>query len=128
MKGNMTVATTCLRRCPCADHFRVFPIFVVSVLIGRDQIPTEMSKMTPAVENHPAIKRLPFGGHDQAIVFHPCAGVRFPPMKFESLEFQSVERKKQVLCPLVAITAFPEAMIDEEIVEDRRAEHLIFLP
>jgi len=84
--------------------------------------------MTPAVENHPAIKRLPFGGHDQAIVFHPCAGVRFPPMKFESLEFQSVERKKQVLCPLVAIASFLKTVIDKEIVEDWRAEHLIFLP
>ena len=84
--------------------------------------------MTPAVENHPAIKRLSFCGHDQAIVFHPRAGVRFPPVKFESLEFQSVERKKQVLSPLVAIAAFLQAVINEEIVEDRRAEHLIFLP
>ena len=84
--------------------------------------------MTPAIENHPAIKRLPFGGHDQTIVFHPCAGVRFPPVKFESLEFQGVERKKQVLGPLVAVAAFLQAVINEEIVEDRRAEHLIFLP
>ena len=49
-----------LRRCPCSDHFRVFSIFGVSVLIRGDQIPTEMSKVTPAVENHPATKRLSF--------------------------------------------------------------------
>jgi hypothetical protein len=84
--------------------------------------------MTPAVENHPAIKRLSFCGHDQAVVFHPRAGVRFPPVKFESLEFQIVERKKEVLGPLVAIAAFPQAVIDEKIVEDWRAEHLILLP
>ena len=83
----MIIAMACLRRCPCADHFGVFPILVVSVLIRGDQVPTEMSKVTPAVENHPAIKRLCFSGHDHAIVFHPRAGVRFPPVKFESLEF-----------------------------------------
>src|SRR5437762_11525962 len=70
-----------------ANKLRILCILVVSVLIGGDQVPTEMSKVTPAVENHPAIKRLCFSRHDHAIVFHPRAGVRFPPVKFESLEF-----------------------------------------
>ena len=37
------------RRCACADHFRVLSVLVVSVLIRRDQVPTEMSQMTPAL-------------------------------------------------------------------------------
>ena len=84
--------------------------------------------MTPGVENHPVIKRLSFRRDHDTIVLAPRAGVRFAPVKFESLEFQSIQRKKQILRPLITIAAFLPAVIDEEIVEDRRAEHAILLP
>src|SRR5439155_23494498 len=103
-------------------------VLVVSVLVRRDQVPTEMSKMTPALENHAVIKRLSFRRNHQAIVFAPCAPVRVTPVKFKRLEFQRVQRKKQVLGPLIAVAAFPPAVIHKEIVEDWRAEHPILVP
>src|SRR5437867_12086085 len=87
-----------------------------------------MSKMTPALKNHPALKRLSFRRNDQAIVFAPCVPVRVTPVKFKRLEFQGVERKKQVLAPLVTIAAFPPAVKDEEVVKNRRTKHPILLP
>ncbi len=87
LESNTTIRQRRFRRRSGANELGPFPIFVVSVLIRGDQVPTETSKVTPAVENHPAIKRLCFSRHDHAIVFHPRAGVRFPPVKFESLEF-----------------------------------------
>ena len=84
--------------------------------------------MTPALKNHSAIKRLSFRRNDQAVVLAPSVPVGVTPVKFKRLEFQRVQRKKQVLGPLKAIAAFPPAMIDEEIVKDRRAEHPILLP
>jgi len=83
--------------------------------------------MTPALENHPAIKWLSFRRNDQAIVLAPCLPVCVTPVKFKRLEFQRVQSKKQVFGPLITIAAFPPAMIDEEIVENRRAEHPILL-
>ena len=124
-------SNTMIRRfrcCACAYLFRPFRVLVVRVLIGRDEIPTEMSKMTPALKNHPALKRLPFRGNDQAIVLAPRVPVCVAPVKFKGLEFQLVQRKKQVLAPLIAIAAFSPAMIDEEIVKDRGAEHPVLLP
>ena len=87
-----------------------------------------MSEMTPALENHTVLKRLSFRRNDQTIVLAPCVPVRVSPVKFKRPELQRVQRKKQVLRPLITITAFPETVIDEEIVEDRRAEHPILLP
>src|SRR5437870_9279546 len=87
-----------------------------------------MSKMTPTIEDHPAIKRLAFRGDHQTIVLTPCARVRFTPVKFKSLEFECIERHKQVLRPLVTVAAFPEAVIDEKIIKDRRAKHAVLLP
>ena len=84
--------------------------------------------MTPALKNHSALKRLSFRRNDQAIVLAPCVPVRVTPVKFKRLEFQRVQRKKQVLGPLVAIAAFPPAVIDEEIVKNWRAKRPILLP
>ena len=86
-----------------------------------------MPKVTPALENHSSLKRLSFRRNHQTIVLAPCAPVRVAPVKFKRLEFQHVQRKKQVLGPLIAVPTFPPAVIDEEIVEDRRAEHPILL-
>src|SRR6476646_10653384 len=90
-------------RCASADLFRPFGVLVVWVLIRRDEVPTEMSKMTPALKNHSAIKRLSFRRNDEAIVLAPCVPVRVTPVKFKRLEFQGVQGKKQVFGPLVAI-------------------------
>src|SRR5215831_882687 len=87
-----------------------------------------MSKMTPAFQNHPAIKRLSFRRDDDTIVLAPCFPVRVTPVKLERLKFQLVQRKKQVLGPLKAIAAFPPAMINEEIVEDWGAKHVVLRP
>ena len=57
--------------------------------------------MTPALKNHPALKRLSFRRNDQAIVLAPCVPVRVAPVKLKRLEFQGVQRKKQVLGPLI---------------------------
>src|SRR5262249_30672380 len=67
-----------------------FCVLIIPVFIREDQVPTQMSKMTPAFENHPAIKRLSLCGGDDAIVLAICAGVGFAPVKFKRLEFQLV--------------------------------------
>src|SRR4029077_7949792 len=36
-----------------------------------------------------------------------------------------IERNEQVLCPLETVAAFPDAMIDKEIIKNRRAEHAV---
>jgi hypothetical protein len=84
--------------------------------------------MAPALQDHAVIKRLSFRCDDDAVVLAPCVPVRVTPVKFKRLELQRVQREKQVLGPLIAIAAFPPAVIDEEIVEDRRAEHPILMP
>src|ERR1051325_12096753 len=86
-----------------------------------------MSKMAPALQNHCAIKRLSFRRNNQAIVFAPCIPVRVPPVEFKRLKLQLIQGKKQVLAPLIAITAFLPAVIDEEIIENRRAKRSIFV-
>lgn len=88
----------------------------------------EMSHMTPAFQDHSAIERLSFCSYHDAVVLAPCTGVRFAPVKFESLEFQRIERDEQVRRPLVTVTAFPEAVIDEKIVKNWRAKHVVLAP
>ena len=84
--------------------------------------------MTPALKNHSALKRLSLRRNDQAIVLAPSVPVRVPPVKLERFEFQFVQRKKQVLRPLIAIAAFPPAVIDQKIVENRRPKHVVLWP
>src|SRR5205814_7875229 len=74
------VGSESFRRCACAHLFRPFRVLVVWVLIRRDEIPTEMSKMTPALENHSPLKRLSFRCDDQTIVLAPCLAVRVTPV------------------------------------------------
>ena len=83
-----------------ADLLRPFGVLVVWVLIRRDQVPTEMSKMTPALKNHSTLERLSFRRNDQAIVLAPRVPVSVAPVKFKRLEFQRVQRKKQVLASI----------------------------
>ena len=84
--------------------------------------------MTPTLQDHPVIKRLPFCRRHQTIVLSVRAGVRFAPVKLKSFEFQRIQGNEQVRRPLVTVAAFPEAVIHEEIVEDRRAKHVILPP
>ena len=107
---------------------RPLRVFEISILVGEDQVPAEMPEMAPGLQDHTAIKRLPSRGHHQTIVLAVCVGVRFAPVKFECFEFQRIKRKKQVFRPLVAVAAFPETVIHEEIIEDRRAKHVILAP
>ena len=84
--------------------------------------------MTPALKDHSALKRLSFRSNDQAIILLPCVPVGVRPVKFKGLEVQLVQRKKQILGPVIAIAAFPPAVIDEEIVEDWGAKHVVLRP
>ena len=83
--------------------------------------------MPPALQHDPAIKWLSFRSDNDAIVLAPIPGVRFAPVQIEAGEFQSVEGDEQVLRPLVTVTAFPQAMIDKEVVKNWRAEHAVLL-
>src|SRR6266481_4957238 len=84
--------------------------------------------MPPALQHDPALEWLALGRHNDAIVLPPRAGIVFAPVQFEALESQRIEGDKQILGPLVTITAFPQAVINEEVVEDRRPKHAVFSP
>ena len=114
--------------CACADLFRPFWVLVIWVLIRWNEIPTEMSKMTPALENHAVLKRLSFRRNHQAIVLAVRVPVSVSPVKFKRLKFQRVQSQEQVFRPLKAVAAFPPAVIHEEIVEDWGAKHVVLRP
>src|SRR5215472_17578925 len=118
LERNTVIGPGGFRRLASADLFRPFGVLVISILIRRDQVPTEVSQMAPALKNHSAIKLLSLCGDDDTVVLAICAGVGFAPVKFERLKLERVQRKKQVLGPLVAVAAFLQAMIDEKIVEN----------
>lgn len=84
--------------------------------------------MPPTLQHDPPIERLAFGRHNDAIVLAPRARIIFAPVQFEALEPQRIEGDKQILGPLVTITAFPQAMINEEVIEDRCPKHAVFSP
>src|SRR5436190_13320663 len=84
--------------------------------------------MAPAVQHNAAPEWLPFGSDDKTIVLAPVARVRFTPPQLQAREFQRIERNEQVFRPLVAVTAFLQTMIDQEIVKNRRAEHAVLPP
>ncbi len=84
--------------------------------------------MAPALKDHAAIKRLSFRRYHQAIVLAPCVAVRVTPVQFKGFKFQLVQRKEQILAPLVAIAALLEAVIHEKIVKDRRTKGPVFFP
>jgi len=128
LESNTTIRQRRFRRRLGTNELGPFRVLVITVLVRGNEIPSEMSEMAPALENHPALKRLSFCGDNEAIVLAVGAGVRFAPVKFEGPEFQRIQRNEQVLGPLITVTALSESVKDEEIVEDRRAKHPIFLP
>jgi len=84
--------------------------------------------MPPALQHDPPIEWLAFGSHNDAIILAPCARIVFAPVQLEAGELQFIKSDKQVLRPLVAVAAFPDAMVNEEIIENRRPEHPVFPP
>src|SRR5262245_28266680 len=75
LQTNTMIGGGRFRPCACANLFGPFGVLVVWVLIRRDQIPPEMSEMTPALKNHPVLKRLSFCSNHQAIILLPCVPV-----------------------------------------------------
>lgn len=84
--------------------------------------------MAPAVQHDPASEWVSLGGDNETIVLAPVARVRFTPVEFETFKFQSIKRNEKVFRPLVAVTPFPQTMIDEKIVKNRCAEHAVLSP
>ena len=84
--------------------------------------------MPPALQHDPAIKWLSFRSDNDAIVLAPRARIIFAPVQLEAGEFQCIEGDEQVLRPLVAVTAFPQAMIDKKVVKNWRSKHSVFSP
>src|SRR6266566_3015828 len=84
--------------------------------------------MPPALQHDPALEWLSFGGDHDTIVLKPCARIIFSPVQLEAGELQSIESNKQVLRPLVTVAAFPEAVVDKEIIKNWRAKHSVLSP
>src|SRR6267378_57325 len=84
--------------------------------------------MPPALQHDPPIEWLAFGSHNDAIILAPCARIVFTPVQLEALKSQRIEGDKQISGPLVAVTAFPHALINEEVIEVRRPKHAVFSP
>src|SRR6266516_3478619 len=84
--------------------------------------------MPPALQHDPTLEWLALGGDHDTIVLAPRVRIIFAPVQFEAGELQSIEGDEQVLRPLVAVAAFPDAMVDEKIIENWRAKHSVFSP
>src|SRR6266513_787794 len=87
-----------------------------------------MSQLPPGVQNDPTVEWLSLSSDNNAIVLAPIPGVRFAPMQLEAGEFQCIEGDEQVLRPLETVPAFSDVPVDQEIIENWRAEHAILPP
>src|SRR4030095_15676940 len=115
-------------RCSVADPARIRTVLHVSLPIGGDQTEVQVSQMAPTLEHDPSLERLALGSHNDAIVLAPRVRIVFAPVQFESLKPQRIDSDEKILGPVVAVTALPKAMVNEEIVENRRAKHAVFPP
>src|SRR5438128_11372317 len=84
--------------------------------------------MAPGLQHDAAPEWPSFGSDDDTVVLAPVARVRFTPPELQAREFQRIECNEQVFRPLVAVTSFPQTMINKEIVKNRRAEHAVMPP
>src|SRR6266576_4303350 len=84
--------------------------------------------MPPALQHDPALEWLSLGGDHDTIVLAPRARIIFAPVQLQAGELQFIERDEQVLRPLVTVAAFPEAVIDKEIIKNWRAKHPVVSP
>src|ERR1051326_6083932 len=114
--------------CSRQNEARVLAILHEGLGIRSNGMEIKMSKMAPAIQHDPAPEWLPPGSDNKTIVLAPVAWIRFSPVELESFEFQSIKRNEQVFRPLVAVAPFLQTMIDEEIVENRCAEHAVLPP
>jgi len=108
-----------------ADEARVRAVFDVRISVAEDRTIAKMSKLPPAVQNDSTVEWLSFRSDNDAIVLAPIPGIRFAPMQLEAGEFQCIESDEQVLRPLETVTAFSDVPMDQEIIENWRAEHAI---
>ena len=111
-----------------ADAACIRTVFHVRLPIGGNRTEVKVSQMPPTLEHDPSLEWLALGGHDDAIVFAPRVRIVFAPVQFEALKPQRIDSDEEILGPLVAVTALPKAMVNEEIVENRRAKHAVFPP
>src|SRR4030095_8457098 len=86
-----------------------------------------MPQMPPAVQNDPTVELLAFRSDNDAIVLSPCPGVCFAPAQFEARELQCIEGDEQILRPMETVTAFSDAPVNQEVIENWRAEHAVLL-
>src|SRR5215813_11009962 len=84
--------------------------------------------MPPTLQHDPPFEWLASGSDNNAIVLAPGIRIVFAPVQFEALKSQRIEGDEQVLRPLVAVTTFPQAVINEKVIENRRPEHAVFSP
>src|SRR5438094_6641664 len=84
--------------------------------------------MPPALQHNSAFEWLAFGSHDDAVILAPRVWIVFAPVQFQALKPQRIDGDEQILRPLVAVAALPKAMINEEVVENRRAKHAVLPP
>src|SRR4029077_3227194 len=98
------------------------------LIIAGNRAEVQVSQMPPTFQHDPPLEWLPFGRHNDAIVFAPCVWIVFAPVQFEGLKPQRIDGDEQILRPLVAVAALPQAMINEEVIEDRRPKHAVFSP
>src|SRR5437016_3356491 len=115
-------------RCSVADAARIRTVLHVSLPIRSNRTKVEVSQMPPTLQHDSPLEWLPFGSHNDAIVFAPCVWIVFAPVQFETFKSQRVDGDKQILGPLVTITAFPQAVINEEVIENRRTKHTVLPP
>src|SRR5437773_12472607 len=115
-------------RCSVADAARIRTVLHVSLPIGGNRTEVEVSQMPPTFQHDSPLEWLPFGSHNDAIVFAPCVWIVFAPVQFKALKPQRVDGDEQILRPLVAVAARPKAMINEDVVENRRAKHAVLPP
>ncbi len=115
-------------RCSVADTARIRTVLHVSLPLGGNRTEVEVPKMPPTFQHNPSLEWLALGGHNDAIILAPGTRIVFAPVQLEAGELQFIKSDKQVFRPLVAIAAFPDAMVNEEIIENRRPEHPVFPP
>src|SRR5262245_10107736 len=114
--------------CLVADKFRVRAVLDISLPIGGNQTEVEVPQMPPTFQHDPPFEWLASGSHNNAIVLAPGIRIVFAPVQFEALKPQRIKGDEEVLRPLVTVTTFSQAVINEEVIENRRAKHAVFPP
>ncbi len=83
--------------------------------------------MAPGVKDDAFAEGLAPGGDHDGIVLAQSARVRIRPMQLEGGEAQALQLAQQVLRPMETESAFPEARVDEDVLEMRGADRAIIV-